>query len=120
MSAPAATVWLPIPPLANHYLRVARNRIYKTAQARSYRAQCEAICRAALPAGPFIGPVRVTFVWYRKRRMGDLDNVAKVLFDALSGLLYADDKQIVEILARRDDSRRDRPGIALTVEEIAP
>lgn len=116
----AVTVELPLPPLANHYLRVAGNHIYKTGEAKAYRARCEERCRAALPTGPFTGPVRVRFTWYRQRRMGDLDNVAKVLFDALSGLLYADDKQIVEIHAVRDDSRRDRPGIALTVEDIAP
>ena len=113
----AVTVELPLPPLANHYLRVAGNHIYKTGEAKAYRARCEATCRAALPA-PFTGPVAVRFTWYRRRRMGDLDNVAKVLFDALSGLLYADDKQIVEIHARRDDSRREQPGVALTVEEL--
>ena len=115
----AVTVELPLPPLANHYLRVAGGHIYKTAEAKAYRARCEATCRAALPA-PFTGPVLVRFTWYRRRRMGDLDNVAKVLLDALSGLLYADDKQIVEIHARRDDGRREQPGITLTVEEVVP
>lgn len=44
----------------------------------------------------------------------DLDNVFKVLMDALNGVVWADDKQIVE--AELIKSYSDRPRLEVTVE----
>ena len=54
---------------------------------------------------PLTGPVTLTVTWFRKIRRGDLDNRLKVLLDALNGVLYVDDDQVVEIHAFRKDDR---------------
>lgn len=113
----AVTVTLPVPPSANAYLRVWQNRLRRTNAAQLYVTACTALCRAAATA-PFTGPVAVRVTWYRAQRMGDLDNRLKVLLDALQGLLYVNDSQVVRIEAIRSDAERDNPRIDLTVEEM--
>ena len=51
-------------------------------------------------------PIAVSLTWYRGRRAGDLDNRLKQVLDALQGLCYVDDKQIVELHAHRKDAPR--------------
>ena len=40
-------------------------------------------------------------VWPATGRMGDVDNIAKSILDALSGVAYADDKQVVTLSVHR-------------------
>lgn len=44
---------------------------------------------------------------YRPQRRGDLDNTMKAILDSLSGLLYVDDKQVIEIHAKRFDDKKN-------------
>mgnify|MGYP001592175909 FL=1 len=81
---------------------------------------------------PFVGPVKATicFVFehpksYSAKRKAattwkdtrpDLDNHIKELLDALNGLAYHDDAQIVEIFARK---RYGSPsGVTITIEDL--
>jgi Holliday junction resolvase RusA-like endonuclease len=48
---------------------------------------------------------------------GDRDNVAKSIFDALNGILWKDDRQIVD--GRTKIWRKGEAGITILVEEIA-
>jgi Holliday junction resolvase RusA-like endonuclease len=59
----------------------------------------------------------VTFYFKTKRRR-DLDNQNKILFDALSGIVYVDDSQISELRLRREYDRA-RPRIEIQVQEAA-
>jgi crossover junction endodeoxyribonuclease RusA len=110
---------LPEPPSSNRYWRVARGRPYLSADAKAYKLEVRAIAiRAGIRGLPFPQgqPVRVTLRWYRSRRAGDLDNRAKVALDALNGVLWLDDKQVIELHLYR----YDRPGdgaLYATVED---
>lgn len=42
---------------------------------------------------------------YRKAKRGDLDNFLKCLLDGMQGVMYKNDKQIVELVARRHDDK---------------
>ena len=104
---------LPVPPSANHYWRdcVKQTRggkayvqRYKTAEAREYQAAVANRARLHV-VEPLTGPVTLTVTWFRKIRRGDLDNRLKVLLDAMNGVLYVDDDQVVEIHAFRKDDR---------------
>lgn len=58
---------------------------------------------------PFVGDVWITLRWYRPRRVGDLDNIFKVILDGMTGFVYNDDKQVARIHADRfEDAKRPR------------
>ncbi len=105
---------LPLPPSVNAYWRIFRNRILLSAEARAYK---ENLSRRVLTWGhrPLVGDVVVSLTVYRKRRSGDLDNFFKATFDALKGVGFNDDSQVVEIHARREDDPAN-PRVEVRVE----
>jgi len=92
---------VPEPPSANRYWRVYRNRVVKSAEARAYRQAVRMLAKHS----PRVGPVAVTVTWYRGAKRGDLDNRLKVVLDAMEGVLYENDNQIVELHAYRIDDK---------------
>jgi Holliday junction resolvase RusA-like endonuclease len=55
------------------------------------------------------GQVAVTLRVYRPRKSGDLDGRIKIVLDALQGVAYRDDSQVVALHAYRfDDKARPR------------
>ena len=106
---------LPEPPSANRYWRHARGRTYVSPEAEAYRLVVMAAWWKA-KVKPLGCAVAVTLTWYRGRKSGDLDNRIKQVLDALQGLAYENDSQIVEIHAYRID--RPRHGSAeVTIRE---
>lgn len=104
-------VTLPLPPSANRYWRMGRNKIYLSDEAVAYKLQVANIFQH-LDVKPIEGDIEIVMTVYRKQRSGDLDNKIKVLLDAMQGLAYHDDKQIVAILAyRRDDRANPRVNV---------
>lgn len=126
---------LPVPPSANRYWRMGRSGksgyshmhrddVATQYKADVYRRACEARGLNHLAAQwhqnwPMYreGVVRVTILWYRYRRSGDLDNRLKVMLDALQGIAYDKDSQVVEIHAYRRDTKGD-PSVRIEVEQI--
>ena len=105
---------LPEPPSANRYWRVYRGHPVTSAEARAYKRRVQLTTRAR----PLEGNVCVMLHWFRGRRSGDLDNRLKVALDALRGIAFADDKQVVAILAYRHEDKA-HPRIEVTIEEAA-
>jgi Holliday junction resolvase RusA-like endonuclease len=70
-------------------------------------------------AEPIVGPVRVEVsFWRSSKRRCDLDNLVKSVTDALNGLAYVDDQQIVELVARKGmDRAHPRAVVAITALE---
>lgn len=108
---------LPEPPSVNHYYTVARGRKILSAAGRAYKLAVKAAylrefrtTKIALPDGP----IAVQMVWTRGRKSGDLDNRWKALLDALKGLAYADDQQIIEQHGYRRDAK-GQPGIQVVI-----
>ena len=99
---------LPEPPSTNRYWRRAGTILHLSAEAKAYKAQVAALARqqGIGPAFPFPQgvPVAVTLEWHRGRRSGDLDNRLKVALDALRRVVYADDDQVVRLVASRHDA----------------
>lgn len=83
----------------------------------------------------FVGPVELTIEvfrnhpksWSRQQREAnsgfyitgkpDLDNLAKLIGDALNGVVYEDDKQISDLIVRRRFIT-DSPSVVVTVTEL--
>jgi Holliday junction resolvase RusA-like endonuclease len=92
---------LPYPPSVNHmYVRTRGGWLGLSPDAALYRATVRSLLSGSQPI--MEGPVSLRVDVYRRRRHGDLDNTLKALLDALNGLVYRDDSQVVEILARRN------------------
>lgn len=105
---------LPLPPSANRYWVVANNRIIVTPEASSYKQQVFLLLREY---EPLRGDVAVNFTVFRPSRRGDLDNYTKVMFDAMNGVVWLDDSQVVEIHSFRADDRRN-PRVEFLVYEV--
>ncbi len=98
--------------------RIARGRAYNPPTADSWRL---CVSRAGKRSGQsFTGPVRVSITFNFVRppshflrgdlrataprypaRVGDIDNLIKSTLDALNGVLWYDDEQVVDIRAAR-------------------
>ena len=109
---------LPYPPSANAYWRSVNGRVLVSAKARAYKEDVRWVARDA-GAQVLEGPLVVSVDVYRPRKIGDLDNVLKVLLDSMRGICFEDDKQIVEIRARRFDDK-ENPRVELAICEFIP
>lgn len=115
-----ACLVLPYPPTNNNFKRLAlvngKPRLVLTGAAKDYKKKAGELAREA--SWPQLsGPLCVTLRAYRPRRIGDLDNVQKVVLDSLTGIAYEDDGQIVQIVASRFDDKHD-PRVEVEICEI--
>lgn len=108
--------------------RFARGRAYMPKSTRDYVRLIRAAC---IDSGcPMMhGPVKLKVDVFRalpasapKRVIGepdtlkpDADNVAKAVMDALSGVAYADDAQVCELIVKKHDRRRITERIEVSV-----
>ena len=106
---------------------LASGRHFTDDKTRAYKAMVSAHGRIAFPDGPLSGPVevRVSAIyaapasWSRRKREDalndrvrptgrpDVDNLAKGVMDALNGIAYADDSQIVRLTASKHYGHSD-------------
>jgi len=106
---------LPYPPSVNHlYTRTRGGWLSLSAEAAQYRAVIRATCGLQHLMD---GAVTVEIDAYRPRNAGDLDNILKALLDSLQGVIYRDDKQVVQLVARRWTDRHN-PRVEITVRQI--
>lgn len=63
-------------------------------------------------------PVRVELYFGGVQSNQDIDNLAKSCLDALNGIAFKDDRQVVELVARKASGRA--PRTAITVTEVRP
>ena len=69
-------------------------------------------------AKPFAGPVALRVRFARASALPcDLDNLVKLVADALNGLAWVDDRQIVALRAGKVVDR-DEPGTMIVVREV--
>lgn len=106
---------LPYPPSVNHLYATFRGRRITSAAGRRFKSD---IMRLAEEQGARLltGDLSITFRVFRPKKIGDLDNRLKVSQDALKGICFADDKQIVEIHAYRFDDKTN-PRIEIDIRE---
>ena len=109
-------VTLDYPPSSNRYWRHVDGKVLLSAAARDYRRLAGLQAACAGMRAPLEGPVVVTLTLYRPAKRGDLDNRVKVLLDALNGIAYRDDSQVVELHAYRREDRAN-PRVEVDVME---
>ena len=113
------TLTLPEPPSANDYWRMGRSGIHgaprhmhRTDAATAYLEAVSMLTsryhqngQCAFPSGD----LSVVVIWHRSAKRGDLPNRTKVLYDALQGSVYADDRQIAHEETTRVDAHPEIP-----------
>lgn len=98
---------LPYPVSANRYWRTFRNRTVRSVEATAYRRSVLEVAAAAGVQPVLERGVRVDLVLRPKLTARgqaskvrlDLDNCIKVALDALIGIAYEDDRQVVRLTA---------------------
>lgn len=136
------TLTLPKPVSANLYwrTRVVKNMAmtYVSAEAKSYKAQVQALARAAGVLQPIQGRVQIEVWLYphrpqdwkkRQRDLGaewdssvqciDLDNAHKVLLDAIKGICIVDDKFVFRIASQRMEPDDKPARVVIRITSIA-
>jgi crossover junction endodeoxyribonuclease RusA len=114
------TFSLPYPPTANKYWRNVNGRMVVSADARAYKEEVGWLLKLKIKE-PLPGDVYVKVRIFRPRKIGDLDNTLKVLLDALKGIVFFDDDQVVEIRANRfDDKTNPRAEVSVEVRQGPP
>lgn len=109
----SVTVTMDEPPSANRWWRNVNGRMVTSKEARDYKAKVAKVGDSFL----LRGDVRVELDWYRGRKSGDLDKRIGVALDALQGVFYNNDSQVVELRARRFDDPTS-PRIVVTVTQL--
>ena len=82
-----------------------------TTQTRALKRIMAAAVRSGARVRPFRGPCEVriwTSVLYDKPGAHDVDNVAKAVLDALDGVFYLDDRQVVRLVSERFEGSANR------------
>ena len=107
---------LPYPPSANN---LYFNRWGKRVLSDTGRRFKSNVAVLAMLQGARLldGDLSVTFRVFRPKKIGDLDNRLKISQDALKGICFEDDKQIVEIHAFRFDDKIN-PRIEIDLKEL--
>lgn len=91
---------------------------YVSEEAVDYK---DAIARRAkdLDLCMLLGEVDVEIHLYRPQRSGDADNRTKVLFDALQGIAFPDDKQIAKYSVERHEDKVNPRAVVRVVQRAA-
>lgn len=135
---PGVTFWVEGVPVAKGRARITTRggspRAYTPARTRDYEARVrEAAVAAMAGAPPFSGPLaaRIDASWPALQSgpkalrsaaptsRPDADNVAKAILDALNGVVYRDDAQVVRLTVNKHRViGACEPGVSVTVEQV--
>lgn len=106
---------IPLPPALNTLYRTSSRRpgVYKTQEAKDYEEEVALRLRLLKPTDQ---PVSLTVDCYFGRSNNDIDSRLKVLLDVLQGIVYINDRQIVELIVRKHvDKLSPRVSVHATV-----
>ena len=107
---------LPYPPSVNNLYAHFRGRRIISLKGKKFKSDI-AILAKRQGAKLLFGDLSVTFRVFRPKRIGDLDNRLKISQDALKGICFEDDRQIIEIHAFRFDDKLN-PRIEIDIKTL--
>ena len=109
---------LPVAAHTKQRPRFGRGRAYTPSVTRSWEEQLawHFIEKHGRPR--LSSPVRVEMFFGGVQSNQDLDNLAKSCLDALNGIAFEDDRQVIELVARKASERT--PQTVITITEVQP
>ena len=105
-------------------------RVYDPETSRDWKRTVQGQLLAVKPPVLLAGPLRVSLYFFLPRPKSapkrviyvttrpDVENLAKACLDAMTGLIYVDDRQIVDLHVTKEYS--PEPGVLICVEEVSP
>lgn len=107
------------PPATNNLYAVVGGRMVLSARGRAFHAALAAVARRAGPAAPDERRYAVA-ITYHLGRDRDVEGSQKVVLDALSGLVWRDDRAIVVLrLAKRRVAPGTLPWTSVTIRPLS-
>lgn len=95
-----------IPPSINHYWLGGGRRRYVSKRGVQFK-KALALC-AKGKVRLITDQVALSILWATKdKRRRDVDNILKPILDALNGVAYVDDSQVVELFVKKIQSTQD-------------
>ena len=119
------TIELPFPPTANKYWQIARNRVIKTKRARNYQLSVHSIILTKskeLAAwrksqeGKMLALSMAVHYPVKPGPDGDIDNLSKILVDALQGCVFDNDRQLRHIQISKEKSADTSGHVRVTIK----
>ena len=119
---------IPTDPIPLARPRVVGGHAFLPPRSRQYRQLIQTFVMAQMikaKLAPMAGELVCKLKFFRTRPVtapnyGDIDNLAKAVLDALSGLLYSDDRQIVSLTAEKfTDRQNPRAEILIETKNFA-
>lgn len=113
------------PPSLNKMRTIYRGRPTLTKAAKEYKEMVgiEAFVAMAEQNVHFESKSHLVVVMhvFRPRRVGDIDNCAKLILDGMEGIVYDNDSQVVELhMFRHDDKNNPRVDIDIYMSSDQP
>ena len=108
---------IPGKPIPKQRPRVVRGRAYTPKPTREYERKvgfCARQARVRMSAGPFSVKISLYFSDFRRR---DIDNCAKAILDALTGIAWVDDSEVDQLSVCRGFDR-DNPRAEITIKRL--
>ena len=100
-------------------LTFGKGRAFIPAKYKAYEKRIQEAAKTCFTCEPIVGPVKMTIqLWFKDKRIRDCQNYPKSICDALNGICYNDDSQIVELYVTK--LMRDEPGLDVTIEALHP
>lgn len=115
LKAAGESLILPFPPSLNMmYPTNRQGRRFTSARGTKFKADVAKVLSIYRPE-KYHGELVVEIKLFRPKKLGDIDNYAKAILDALKGHCFNDDKQIIELhIYRFDDKQNPRAEVKIT------
>lgn len=86
-----------------------RPRSLQAKHKQGYQARLQGQARTFMSINQlFDGEIYARITWFHgEKTQSDVDNIVKPILDALNGVVYADDRQVVKCLSERVDTTKD-------------
>lgn len=101
---------VPFPPSTNRMYRMFRGHMVLSDEARAYEESVGWQAKMYMAANLLevtYAPVSVQLRLFAPSVRRDTDNCIKALLDSLQGIVYADDRQVVELHVYRESDKTD-------------
>ena len=109
-------------PLARPRVNTRTRQAFYPQRSKKFKKALGIIGKAAMHGRePLTGKLKVTIDLYKNckidsQQFGDVDNHQKAIFDALNGICFVDDRQIVEVVCNKHKDKFER--IEIKIEEV--